>query len=235
MIYGADVDLDDEGCSAPAGEKVAAGLALGVAPLLDDARARGGVEAGTVGSVARHAGFQGGRGHIQRGACATDIVEERIVAQAGEDAKMPLRALHSALDTGIATRGIELIQAAFGRYRRVEIALDRGRGGCPAQRLPAIDLERVAHVVGEFLSDNRHDQIELPPIGRHPGIKVADIGRRIGDHGRRVEMIRGRGRCDEQRDERQRLQSVACVHATHFNRPARASLSNSLASEPYRT
>ena len=189
MIHGADVDFDDQRCSVPPGEKVAARLALGLAPLLEDARARGGIKAGTAGGIVRHAGFQGCSGHIQRGACATDIVEERVVTQPGEDAKMPLLALHSALCTGITTRDIELVQAALGRHRRIEIALDRGRGGCPAHRLSAIDSECVAHMVGELLSDNRHDQIESLSVGRHPGVQIADIGRRIGDHCLRIEMI----------------------------------------------
>src|SRR6185436_11325680 len=81
--------------------------------------------------------------------------------------------------------------AAFRRDRDLEIALDARRGRGLAERVSTVDVECVAHVVGEFLADDGHDQVEPPAVGRHPGIQVTDVGGRIGDHRGGVEMVRG--------------------------------------------
>jgi hypothetical protein len=234
-VHGTEIDRDDERRGIPSCEEVFTWPALGASPLVEDACTRGDVKARAAGRIARRARLQRGGCDIEGGAGSADVVEKWIIAQTGEDPKMPLFALDSALAAGIAERDIEQIltavETASWRRRGNEIALDRRTCGGPARRSAAIYPKRVAHVVRKLLSDNGHDQIESPAIGRHPRVQIADVASGIIDDRLCIEMIRCRDRCDEERGKRQGSKSDVCIHDPDFNMRSSAPLSKSLAKE----
>jgi hypothetical protein len=210
------VDRHDQRGRGPARQQVLGRPAARVAPAVQDPRRGRLVESRAAGLVHGRAGLQRGGGEVVGLARALDVVEERIVTQAGEDAEA-VAARDQPL--GMACIAPRLVAARLAADLRAgEPAGDRRRRGRLAEPRAAVDVEDIGQVLGEPVADDRHHQVQLAPIRRGPGEDVADVGPGIGDDAGRVEMVGGvrgtgdgqqQGRCSPKAG-RQRAADVGC-------------------------
>jgi hypothetical protein len=220
-----EVDRDHERRRRPSGQEVRGGPAVHLPPGLQDRARRRRVEPRTAGGVPRGAGPQRGARAVESGPRALDVVEEGVVAEAGEHAETALRSLETGRCRGVAARRVRVAHAAGDGASRVEAAHDLRRRRGRAEALAAVDVEDVLQSVREPVRDDRHREVQPPAVRGGPGEQVADVGRRVGDHGRRVEVVGGahrRARDGEQGERRHHRGAGAACLAGHGVSPSGA-------------
>jgi hypothetical protein len=61
-------------------------------------------------------------------------------------------------------------------------------------------MEDILEAIREPARNDVHHEVQSPPVRRHPGIEISDVGSGIRGDGWRVEMIRAGSRfgCDDE-------------------------------------
>ena len=130
-----------------------------------------------------------------------DVVVERVVAQRGVYAESVLSSLEPCRIGRVAGRGVGIAEPARHRFAAAKRQAMVARSARVAERLAAVDMKGVFDLVREGMALDRHREVQVLAVGRHPRVDIGDVRLRIRNRCRRIEMVGGTRRVRHARGE----------------------------------